>query len=124
MGLHSVTITPHDRCQKLLQQITRRLSKEDMAVIGERFQPHITLQMIYDVRDVTLARDVLRRVCATTQPLMVNVSSIPSLLPRTDAEGRSLGVEVEKTQELGELYQRLQSELTAAGVQTSAFTVD
>lgn len=122
MDLYSITITPPRSCQLQLQQLVLKLPREDSTPIGRRFQPHVTLHMIYDVQDVTAVEELLREACERTAPLTINVITTPSLLPRTDVEAMSLAVDIEKTPELEDLYWRLQSDLGAAGLRSYAFT--
>ena len=122
MDLYSVTITPPRSCRNALRQLALKLPRVNGAPIGRRFQPHVTLHMIYGVQDAAAVGELLQEVCERTAPLTINVSSTPSFLPRTDAEAMSLAVDLEKTPELESLYWRLQSNLGAAGLRSYAFT--
>ncbi|TAK32121.1 MAG: hypothetical protein EPO21_15970 [Chloroflexota bacterium] len=122
MDLYSVTITPPRSCQKILRQLVLRLPEPEEPPISRRLQPHVTLHMIYGVEDVTVVEDLLREVCGRTAPLTIRVTTTPSFLPRTDAEAMSLAVDIEKTPELEDLYMRLQSALSSAGLRSYTFT--
>lgn len=115
----SVTIVPNGDAYAVAHEIIAALVRQCPTSCSASFEPHLTLQYIYQARDPAAVADAVERVVRVTPPTEIAFSS----LGRFNAP-HGIHVRVLPNPGLLRLYDRIKQEIDALGERTYPYTVE